>query len=177
MRWGDMRRSDNVEDVTGGQPSGGGVPFGGGMKLGGGAMILIVIVSLLFWRQSAAVPGHDGRRRAGPGAGPCSAVRAAGLRSSGSGPESRGKIRTKRFPPTCWATPRKSGRRCSRRWDALRATQGSSFPQVHRVDVRSGERSLRASICAADRKLYLDTAFFQELKTASARPVISPRRT
>jgi hypothetical protein len=26
MRWGDMRRSDNVEDVTGGQPSGGGVP-------------------------------------------------------------------------------------------------------------------------------------------------------
>jgi len=48
MRWGDMRRSDNVEDVTGGQPSGGGVPFGGGMKLGGGAMILIVIVSLLF---------------------------------------------------------------------------------------------------------------------------------
>src|SRR4249919_1502761 len=48
MRWGDMRRSDNVEDVTGGQPSGGNIPFGGGMKLGGGAMILIVIVSLLF---------------------------------------------------------------------------------------------------------------------------------
>src|SRR5450432_1836635 len=49
MRWGDMRQSENVEDVTGGQPAGGGGSFGGGgIKLGGGAMILVVIVSLLF---------------------------------------------------------------------------------------------------------------------------------
>ena len=84
MRWGDMRRSDNVEDVTGGQPAGGGVPFGGGMKLGGGAMILIVIVSLLFginplqflgMMEGGAPPP---RRRA-----PVPAVRASGLRPAG----------------------------------------------------------------------------------------------
>ena len=50
MRWGDFRKSDNVEDRTGegGGASRGGFPGGGGMKLGGGAMVLLVIVGLLF---------------------------------------------------------------------------------------------------------------------------------
>src|SRR5512144_1047782 len=51
MRWGDGRRSDNVEDRTGGLPegSGGGGGMGfGGMRLGGGAMIILVIVGMLF---------------------------------------------------------------------------------------------------------------------------------
>src|SRR6476646_11031149 len=51
MRWGDYRRSDNVEDRTGGLPEGsgggGGLPFGG-MRLGGGAIIILVIVGMLF---------------------------------------------------------------------------------------------------------------------------------
>ena len=49
MRWGDFRRSDNVEDRTGGTPEGpgGGPPFGG-MRIGGGALIVIVIVGWLF---------------------------------------------------------------------------------------------------------------------------------
>ena len=46
MRWGDMRRSENVEDRTAG---GGGGGFGiGGLPLSGGALILVVIASLLF---------------------------------------------------------------------------------------------------------------------------------
>jgi len=45
MRWGDMRRSENVEDRT----AGGGGGFGiGGLPLSGGALILVVIASLLF---------------------------------------------------------------------------------------------------------------------------------
>ena len=51
MRWGDFRRSDNVEDRTGGLPegSGGGGGMGfGGIRLGGGAMIILVIVGMLF---------------------------------------------------------------------------------------------------------------------------------
>ena len=49
MRWGDFRRSDNVEDRTGGAPagSGGGFPLGG-MHIGGGALIILVIVGMLF---------------------------------------------------------------------------------------------------------------------------------
>src|SRR6185295_549100 len=53
MRWGDFRRSDNVEDRTaeesGGGFSGGGFPVGGGgIRLGGGALVVIVIASLIF---------------------------------------------------------------------------------------------------------------------------------
>src|SRR5947209_5861017 len=49
MRWQDMRRSDNVEDRTGGGGGLGGGGFGiGGIPLGGGALLLIVVVSLLF---------------------------------------------------------------------------------------------------------------------------------
>ena len=49
MRWGDFRRSQNVEDRTGNAPesAGGGMPFGG-MRLGGGAVIILVIVGMLF---------------------------------------------------------------------------------------------------------------------------------
>ena len=41
MRWGDMRRSENVEDRGGAPGSGGRLPLGGGMKLGGGTLILL----------------------------------------------------------------------------------------------------------------------------------------
>ena len=47
MRWGDFRRSDNVEDRTG-VDRGGGSARGGGIKLGGGALVVIVIASLIF---------------------------------------------------------------------------------------------------------------------------------
>ncbi|HEY1460615.1 MAG TPA: neutral zinc metallopeptidase [Casimicrobiaceae bacterium] len=45
MRWGDFRRSDNVEESTGG---GGGI---GGIHLGGGAVIVVIIVSLLLGKN------------------------------------------------------------------------------------------------------------------------------
>ena len=48
MKWGDFRRSDNVEDRTGEDAGGGGFPGGGGIKLGGGALVVIVIASLVF---------------------------------------------------------------------------------------------------------------------------------
>ena len=53
MRWGDFRRSDNVEDRTDGAPEGGGgfgggFPGGGGVRIGGGALVVIVIASLIF---------------------------------------------------------------------------------------------------------------------------------
>src|SRR3954468_3749576 len=48
MRWGDFRRSDNVED-RGDSGGGGGFPLGGsGIRLGGGAIVVVVIASLLL---------------------------------------------------------------------------------------------------------------------------------
>jgi predicted metalloprotease len=46
MRWGDFRRSDNVEESSGG--GGGGF---GGMRLGGGAVVVVVVVSLLLGKN------------------------------------------------------------------------------------------------------------------------------
>ena len=55
MRWGDFRRSDNVEDRGAGGPSGGGLA-GGGIKLTGGALVIVV----------ATMPfSFEGRRRLG----------------------------------------------------------------------------------------------------------------
>jgi predicted metalloprotease len=48
MRWGDFRRSENVEDRTGEGPVGGGGFPMGGLHIGGGALVIIVIVGMLF---------------------------------------------------------------------------------------------------------------------------------
>jgi len=97
MRWGDFRRSDNVEDRTGQDAGGGGFPGGGfpggGMRLGGGAIVVIVIASLLFGvnplemlgvmegdsppattsPSSAPAPGYGPRYTAPPGGAPSTA--------------------------------------------------------------------------------------------------------
>src|SRR5438034_11325681 len=46
MRWDDFRRSENVEEA-----SGGGSGFGGGFRIGGGALIAIVVISLLLGKN------------------------------------------------------------------------------------------------------------------------------
>src|SRR5260221_2658067 len=48
MRWGDFRRSDNVEDRGDDGGSGGGFPGGGGIRLTGGVIVVVVVASLLF---------------------------------------------------------------------------------------------------------------------------------
>src|SRR5438067_1681317 len=47
MRWEDMRRSENVEERSGGMPFG----IGGGMGLGGGAILVVVVLSLLLGKN------------------------------------------------------------------------------------------------------------------------------
>jgi uncharacterized protein len=175
MRWGDMRRSDNVEDVTGGQPSGGGMPFGGGMKLGGGAMILIVIVSLLFGvnplqflgmmdTSAPSAPAPAPRPQAAqPGYGPQGATRtqaAKATEDSDTGLSVRVLGDTEDV------------------WTALFQAMGSRYepPKLvlfRRSVVSACGRASAASgpfYCPADRKLYLDTAFFQELQNRFGAP-------
>jgi uncharacterized protein len=83
MRWGDFRRSENVEDRTGGSPEGsggGGMPFGG-MRIGGGTLLILVIVGMLFGINPFEMLGMlGGAWRTGPGA--TAANGAAGLRSA-----------------------------------------------------------------------------------------------
>jgi predicted metalloprotease len=177
MRWGDMRRSDNVEDVTGGQPAGGGMPFGGGMKLGGGAMILIVIVSLLFGvnplqflglMDSGAPPAPAPRPPAAqPGYGPQGTQAAPQGAQGAKGVEDPDKGLSVRVLGDTEDV-----------WTALFQTMGSRYEPPKLVLFRRSVASAcgRASAasgpfyCPADRKLYLDTAFFQELQNRFGAP-------
>ena len=63
MRWEDMRRSDNVEESSGGSPIG----FGGtGFRLGGGAIIVIIVVSLGERREETTRVRSTRQGHAGP---------------------------------------------------------------------------------------------------------------
>jgi hypothetical protein len=86
MRWGDFRRSENVEDATG--DGRGGFPGGRGLKLGGGALVLIVIASLLFGVNPLEMIGM---LETGPvvQAPPGSAPPSRGSRSRGGSPRDR----------------------------------------------------------------------------------------
>jgi len=170
MRWGDMRRSDNVEDVTDGQPAGGGIPFGGGMRLGGGAVILIVIVSLLFGvnplqflggTEGGAPPAPTPQRQpqvAQPGYGP---------QPSPKGTEDPDKAFSARVLGDTEDV-----------WTALFQAMGTRYEPPKLVLFRKSVASLcgRAGsaagpfYCSADRKLYLDTSFFQELHNRFGAP-------
>ena len=174
MRWGDMRRSDNVEDVTGGQPAGGGMPFGGGMKLGGGAMILIVMVSLLFGVNPLQFLGMmDSGAPPAPAPQPSGAQPGYGPQGTQSAPQ--GAKGTE--DPDKGLSVRVLGD-TEDVWTALFQAMGSRYEPPKLVLFRRSAASAcgRASAasgpfyCPADRKLYLDTAFFQELQNRFGAP-------
>ena len=168
MRWQDMRRSDNVEDVTGGR-SGGGMPFGGGMKLGGGAMILVVIVSLLFGINPLQFLGMMDTG-APPAPAPAPQPR-------GAQPDSGPQAAKATEDPDKGLSMRVLGD-TEDVWTALFQAMGSRYepPKLvlfSRSTVSACGRASSASgpfYCPADRKLYLDTAFFQELKNRFGAP-------
>jgi predicted metalloprotease len=171
MRWGDMRQSENVEDVTGGQPAGGGIPFGGGMKLGGGAMILVVIVSLLFGVNPLQFLGM----MEGGGPAPAPPV-----------PAARPQVAQPGYGPQTGKAPADPDKALASRvlgdtedvWTALFQAMGSRYEPPKLVLFRKsivsqcGRASSAAGpfYCPADRKLYLDTAFFQELQNRFGAP-------
>ncbi len=88
MRWGEMRRSENVEDRSGARPRGGGIG-GGGMKIGLGGIILVLIASVLFGINPFTLLGG----MSGPEPAPQSAP-------PGYGPQVRPGAATKSADPT-----------------------------------------------------------------------------
>ncbi len=171
MRWGDMRRSDNVEDVTGGQPAGGGGFGGGGMKLGGGAMILVVIVSLLFGVNPLQFLGMmDG----GPPPAPAPASSPSSKTAQpGYGPQAaKGAVDPDKDLSAAVLGDTEDV------WTALFQAMGSRYEPPKLVLFRKSVVSMcgRASsasgpfYCAGDRRLYLDTAFFLELQNRFGAP-------
>jgi predicted metalloprotease len=177
MRWGDFRKSDNVEDRTGeggGGGSRGGFPGGGGVKLGGGAMVIMVIVGLLFGInpmdmlggadgpsvavQPPSAPGYGPQRSAPPGGG-------------ATAPAARAPDPAKEFVARVLGDTEDV-------WGAVFKAMGSRYDPPKLVlfsgVVKSACGRANASVgpfyCAADRDVYLDTAFFNDLARRFGAP-------
>jgi predicted metalloprotease len=176
MRWGDFRRSDNVEDRTGGMPEGGGGGgFGfGGMRLGGGAMIILVIVGMLFGINPFEMLGMMG--------GDGGSVQAPPQQSAppGYGPQTQPSPAS---PATGTAAVNMDFSRAilgdtEDVWGALFKAMGKRYEPPKLVLYRGGTRSAcgraQAAVgpfyCPADQDLYLDTTFFTELKDRFRAP-------
>jgi len=161
MRWQDMRRSDNVEDRTGGGGFGGG-GFGiGGIPLGGGAIILIVIVSLLFGVNPLEILGL----------------------MSGNGPVVQEQ---RAAPPGQASTPKDPNNEFVGRilgdtedyWGKTFQAMGSRYtpPRLVLYNGRTASAcgTAQAAVgpfyCPNDREVYLDTSFFQELRSRFQAP-------
>jgi predicted metalloprotease len=163
MRWGDMRPSDNVEDRTGMSSGGGGFPLGGGIRLGGGAIVIIVIVSLLFGVNPLQILGM--MEGGGPVAPPPQSIPAG--------------------PHVPAATPDPQKQHVARIvgdtedvWTALFQAMGTRYEPPTLVlfagSTPSNCGTARAAsgpfYCPSDRKVYLDTEFFQLLQSRFGAP-------
>jgi predicted metalloprotease len=170
MRWGDMRRSENVED-RGGMPGGfgGGMPLGGGMKIGGGTLIVIVILSLIFGINPLTFLGMGAPEVGSPPPAPSAPSRQA------PAPDGRATAPTdqrKDFAARIVGDTEDV-------WGALfKATNRSGYTPttltLYRGAVRSGCGTASSAAgpfyCPADQRVYLDTAFFDELSRRFGAP-------
>ena len=168
MRWGDFRRSENVEDRTGGMPErAGGSPFGG-LRIGGGALVILVIVGMLFGINPldmlGLLSGGDGAvqqapSRAQPGYGP-----------QPGAPSSAGDV-NKDFSRAVLGDTEDV-------WGAIFTQAGSRYVPptlvLYRGTTRSACGRANAAVgpfyCPGDHNLYLDTSFFNELATRFGAP-------
>ncbi|HEV2818390.1 MAG TPA: neutral zinc metallopeptidase [Allosphingosinicella sp.] len=166
MRFGGRRTSDNVESQ-----SGGGFGFGGGGG-GGGAMLLglvfsrfgiggvVVLLAVMFFLGGNPLGLMDGGQSGAPSAG----VEARGGTACSADP-------ARRFPCQVLASTED-------RWTELLRGQGSTYaPPTLVFYPGSGVSACGAAdsamgpfYCPADRRIYLDTSFFDELSRRYGAP-------
>ena len=173
MRWGDYRRSENVEDHTGDSPGGGGggMPFGG-MRLGGGALVILVIVGMLFginpFEMLGMLGGDGGSVQAPPqqSAPPSRVPPAPRAGSAAQGADVNTDFSSAVLGDT------------EDVWSALFQAMGSRYDPPKLVlfsrkwhsACGDANAAMGPFYCPADRKLYLDTSFFNDLHTRFGAP-------
>lgn len=172
MLWRGRRQSDNIEDDRGGGGIGGGpgqfrIPIGGGV--GGGRMslssiVILGVVALIAWgvfginplqllTGEAGLPGGSGQVTTDNSGGP----------DSGAGAPANDE--TKQFVATVLAETEDT-------WSGIFQSMGKTYEDPKLVlfsgQIRSacGTASSAAGpfYCPGDRKVYLDTSFFQQLE-------------
>jgi len=166
MRWGEMRRSENVEDRSGMRPRGGAIG-GGGMKIGLGGIILVLIASVLFGINPFTLLGGMSGTEPAPQSAP-----------PGYGPQVGPGAATKPADPTKEMVARVLGD-TEDVWNALfQAMFNKGYPKpglvIFEDQVRSTCGFASAAVgpfyCPGDGKLYLDTAFFDQLSRRFGAP-------
>ena len=162
MRWQDMRRSDNVEEASGGGSPG----MGGGMRLGGGAIVVVVVISLLLGRnplELLALMGGDGGAPSAP------SQTTPYTPPSGAAPTPRDE--QKEFVAKILGDTEDV-------WGSVFQQAGTRY-QPPKLVVFNGQVGSACGLasaamgpfyCPADSKVYLDTAFFQELSQRFGAP-------
>ena len=159
MRWGDFRQSSNVEDRTGAGPSG-----GGGMRLGLGGIVIAIIASLVFGINPLEFLGMM------EGSGPVAPAPSQSPPGSGSGTSAPASPQKQLVAGVLGDTEDV--------WTAVFRTMGKQYAPPTLVMFTGAVQSHcgRASgavgpfYCAADRKLYLDTSFFNDLDRRFGAP-------
>jgi predicted metalloprotease len=164
MRWGDMRRSDNIEDRSG--LGGGGFPMGGGgMRIGLGGIIVALIASVLFGVNPLDIlVGEQSAPPTAPPSAPSSQV-APGRPSAPSANPAKDMV-----AHVLGDTEDV--------WGAVFRQLGRQYEKptlvVYTGQVRSACGFASAAVgpfyCPGDRKLYLDTSFFDMLARRFGAP-------
>jgi predicted metalloprotease len=162
MRWGDMRRSENIEERgRGSMPMG-----GGGMRIGIGGIIIALIASVLFGINPLEMLG-------GMDMAPAPEPRSA---PPGYGPQAPSPGQP--ADPTKELVARVVGD-TEDVWQALFKALGRShypaptlvmFSGAVRSECGAASAAVGPFYCPADGKVYLDTAFFQQLDRRFGAP-------
>ncbi len=181
MRWGDFRRSDNVEDRTEGMPEGsggggGGFPIGG-LHIGGGALIIIVIVGMLFGINPIEMLGLLGGS-GGPAQAPPTQSAPPGYGPQTGPAASRAPVSAGAATDVNKDFSRAVLGDTEDVWGAIFKAMGSRYAPPKLVLYRGVTQSAcgRANAavgpfyCPGDQDLYLDTSFFNELRTKFGAP-------
>jgi predicted metalloprotease len=169
MRFGGRRESDNVESQSGGGFGG----FGGGGGGGGGAAMLlglvfsrfgiagvVVVVALMFFLGGNPLGLVDGEQ----GGAPSANVEARGSTACSADP-------ARHFSCQVLAATED-------RWTSLFRAQGSTYtpptlvfyPGSGQSGCGAAQSAMGPFYCPSDRRIYLDTSFFNELSQHYGAP-------